>query len=178
LSQPLLEADHDSLDELLDSLRAALASGDVRVAHELLDRFWARLAVHIRAEHLLLFPTILAAPKELFTGRDGAPTRDEATATVKRLREDHNFFMHELALAVITARGLLSNDSRTADAELDAVREMVEAVALSLAEHNKIEEEQLYNWSALLLSEEERADIAAGVRRELQNLPARIQGQD
>jgi hypothetical protein len=58
----LLASDHDELDELLDKLFASFdASGSVEQIYQKLDLFWARLAVHIRAEHLHLFPLILGA---------------------------------------------------------------------------------------------------------------------
>ncbi len=40
-------------------LKSALHAGDVEASHTGLDLFWARLAVHIRAEHLQLFPAII-----------------------------------------------------------------------------------------------------------------------
>lgn len=51
-----LADDHGALDEVLSQLWKALDTGDVLVSHDKLDLFWARLAVHIRAEHLHLFP--------------------------------------------------------------------------------------------------------------------------
>ena len=66
-------------------------------AFELLDLFWARLAIHIRAENLHLFPALANAPASRFTGKGGLPTRDEAHNVLLQLRSDHDFFMKELA---------------------------------------------------------------------------------
>jgi hypothetical protein len=65
------------------------------------------LVVHIRAEHLQLFPALLAASD----GRqhvevDDAPAPGVKHMAVERLREDHDFFMRELAGAVNAAREL------------------------------------------------------------------------
>jgi hypothetical protein len=54
-----LTADHLSLDKLLQQLHLALANNDLEESRTKLDLFWARLAVHIRAEHLHLFPMVL-----------------------------------------------------------------------------------------------------------------------
>src|SRR6185503_15306411 len=93
----LLETDHESLAQLLAELDAELAKPNSVRAFELLDLFWARLAVHIRAEHLHLFPAIANATASLFTGRGGLPTFQEAQYLLLQLRSDHDFFMKELA---------------------------------------------------------------------------------
>lgn len=56
-----LARDHGELDLLFAELRVAFEAGDIREIHLRLDLFWARLAVHIRAEHLQLFPAIVRA---------------------------------------------------------------------------------------------------------------------
>lgn len=56
-----LANDHVALDQLLKQLQAALNDGDVKACYARLDLFWAKLAVHIRAEHLHLFPRVLQA---------------------------------------------------------------------------------------------------------------------
>src|SRR2546421_4090324 len=94
----LLAGDHAELDELLRALDDALAGGDAAAAFARLDLFWARLAMHIRAENLHLFPTILAAladESEKFERLTSALS--EARANIAQLRVDHDFFMHELA---------------------------------------------------------------------------------
>lgn len=56
-----LASDHAELDELLGELFAAFEAGEIELIYRTLDLFWARLAMHIRAEHLHLFPAILGA---------------------------------------------------------------------------------------------------------------------
>ena len=96
----LMAADHATLDKLMDSLLAALDEGDRALSFERLDLLWACLAVHIRAEHLCLFPAILETPQSKLTGSRGAPQYDEARNALDLLRHDHDFFMRELATAV------------------------------------------------------------------------------
>ena len=60
-AEGLLAEDHEALDKALSALLAALDEGDSATAFARLDLFWARLAMHIRAEHLQLFPAILRA---------------------------------------------------------------------------------------------------------------------
>ena len=57
----LLAHDHSELDALLAAAFSALAAGPVERGFEAVDVFWARLAMHIRAEHLHLFPAVLGA---------------------------------------------------------------------------------------------------------------------
>lgn len=110
-----LARDHASLDRLLDELRAALDAGDITRSHERLDLFWARLAVHIRAEHLQLFPAVLNALTENKES-DVSKTSflSQAQHTIDELRRDHDFFMHELSRAIIVMRELLTTKRRLA----------------------------------------------------------------
>jgi hypothetical protein len=75
--ESVLEDDHESLGQLLTELDADLAKPNIARAFELLDLFWARLAVHIRAENLHLFPALASAPASRFTGKGGLPTSEE-----------------------------------------------------------------------------------------------------
>jgi hypothetical protein len=177
MGQALLEEDHEAVGKLLDELRAGLRSAiDPQTAYGLLDRVWARLAVHIRAEHLCLFPAVLAARRGVFDGQGDVPSQAEAESAVERLRADHDFFMRELAAAVNTLRGLLSGrGSHDVKAEMEGVRRAVEAVAARLEEHNALEEEQVYRWTRYLPPGEE-AQLAVGIGRELTNHPPRFNG--
>ena len=94
-----LAHDHAELGNLLGEVNAALDAKVIARSHASLDRFWARLAVHIRAEHLRLFPAVLDA---LSGSRENIPSADEALNAIEELRRDHDFFMHELSVA--TAR--------------------------------------------------------------------------
>jgi len=72
-SQRLVD-DHIALDEVLKQLKEMLTGGDIEASHARLDLFWARLAVHIRAEHLHLFPVVLNRLSDITAGAAGAPT--------------------------------------------------------------------------------------------------------
>jgi hypothetical protein len=100
----LLADDHSELGELIDDLLAGLDEENKALSFERLDLLWVRLAVHIRAEHLCLFPSILDAPRANFTGTGSTPWYEEAQRAIDVLRHDHDFFMHELSTAVNTMR--------------------------------------------------------------------------
>jgi len=119
-----LSDDHHSVSEVLEQLLAALENKDVQTSHSRLDLLWARLAVHIRAEHLHLFPTVLNRLTET-TDDPAVPGLSEAQSIVENLRADHDFFMHELARAI----GLLRELRKTNDeAKWDVVGEIVREV--------------------------------------------------
>ena len=173
----LLERDHEELDGVLGELFLALDRGDKDKSFARLDLLWARLAVHIRAEHLCLFPAIIGAPPALFTGSGGAPRLEEAQSAIAVLRSDHDFFMHELAKAINLMRAM--KDIPDADAiveSLEEVRSIVLSVKTRLSAHNQLEEKQVYGWIDVLLDEAERSALDARMRRELENLPSRFTG--
>ncbi len=176
----LLGHDHRDLGESLSELFAALNAGDVEKSHARLDRFWARLAMHIRAEHLHLFPTILRTIEEHPPGADGdAPSMATAHSVIAQLRHDHDFFMHELAEAIKALRALRANpDARNISRQLEDLRERVAALSRRLEAHNELEEKQVYRWTDALLAPAESADLAARVREELDNLPPRFTDAD
>jgi iron-sulfur cluster repair protein YtfE (RIC family) len=160
--------DHAELGNLLNQLEAALRANDVEQTHSTLDLFWARLAMHIRAEHLHLFPTVSRAA----TGNALPPGEPENT--IAQLREDHDFFMHELAQAVAITRSLLTNAEGNIAPQLEEVNKKIAAVSTRLVNHNHIEETGIYRWCSTLLSDAERAELASQVQRELANLPPRF----
>jgi hypothetical protein len=172
----LLVHDHAEVGALLSELARAFERG--AGAGEILTRLdyvWARLAVHIRAEHLHLFPALLGASER--RGDDaaaGTPTPEEVRAAVERLREDHDFFMRELAGAVNAARALAAADDHETRTQLRHLESKVRAVAERLEEHNRLEEGQVYLWPGALLSDEGRAALQAGMAREVENLPPRF----
>ncbi|HEY0078732.1 MAG TPA: hemerythrin domain-containing protein [Pyrinomonadaceae bacterium] len=170
-----LASDHAEVDALFRDLWREFDGGDARGVFEKLDYLWARLAVHIRAEHLHLFPALLAASESSQHGEaDDAPGAGEVQTTVERLREDHDFFMRELAGAVNAAREPASQDSAPERERLLQIRARALAVAERLAEHNRIEEQQVYLWPRALLAGAELDTLRAGVRREIENLPPRF----
>lgn len=167
--------DHAQLGELLEQLIGALEANDVARSHASLDLFWARLAMHIRAEHLHLFPAILHALSQSRNVDTGdAPSPTEAQSTIERLREDHDFFMRELSQAIGITRKLLANaEGAVADQLLD-VRKRIGAIYVRLVKHNEIEEKGIYLWARNLLIEADQAELAAGVQKELENTPPRF----
>jgi hemerythrin superfamily protein len=150
--QRLLD-DHDAVSEVLKQLLTALDNKDVQASYSKLDLLWARLAVHIRAEHLHLFPAVMNRVTE-------------AQPVVEQLRADHDFFMRELARAV----GVL----REFPEQLANVGDTVREVESRLATHNEVEENQIYQWASTILTEPEQTDLAARINAELENRPPRF----
>jgi hypothetical protein len=173
-AESLLEDDHESLDLLLTELDAELAKTDSQSrAFELLDLFWARLAVHIRAENLHLFPALANAAPALFTGEGSLPTSDEAKDLLERLRSDHEFFMKELALMIKAMREIAGNQLARLE-EMQELRGRMTIIKNRLETHNRLEEEQVYTWPSLLFDERTIAALRDGLRHELENLPPRF----
>ena len=55
----LLTSDHAEIEEIENLLFAAFETGVAEQVFGKPDIFWTRLAMHIRAEHLHLFPAIM-----------------------------------------------------------------------------------------------------------------------
>lgn len=162
LSEQLID-DHVALDTVLKQLQTALQRQEVETAHAKLDLFWARLAVHIRAEHLHLFPAVL--------GSSG----NEAQTVVAQLRSDHEFFMHELGHAVERMRKLLTiSEQRLIQEELNDIENTVLRIEQRLVTHNQIEENQVYRWATTLLNSEEQSKLKERIMTELRNRPSRF----
>ena len=130
---------------------------------------WARLAVHIRAEHLCLFPSILNAPRTNFTVISGAPDHQEAQRAIDQLRLDHDFFMHELGTAVNTMR----KQENASDQFQDVVCSVIK-IQSRLDKHNQLEEKHVYEWVNVLLGDAERSALADRIRHELEKIPRRF----
>src|SRR5215213_1685181 len=162
-----LAGDHVALAQLLTQLHAALNNGDVDACYASLDLFWAKLAVHIRAEHLHLFPSVLKGVT--------AAGEDETQSAIERLRADHDFFMHELAKAVETIR-MLSNvaEQPVIDQGLDTVRRAISEIELKLADHNRIEENHVYQLAGIVLNSAEQEELARRINSELEKRPPRF----
>jgi hypothetical protein len=173
----LLVGDHAEVDALFHDLSSVFDCGDARAVFERLDYLWARLAVHIRAEHLHLFPALLAASERRRNEEpNDAPALVEVRAAVEHLREDHDFFMRELAGAVSAAREMAAQEGTPDSERLMQLRGKTFAVAERLVEHNRIEEGQVYLWPEALLSAAELDALGAGMKREIENLPPRFAG--
>lgn len=175
-SQPSqrLAHDHAELNELLKQLQQALAGGKLEASHASLDLFWARLAVHIRAEHLHLFPAVIHRLAET-ANQILEPSLSEAQSTVDLLRADHDFFMHGLARAIGSLRDMLSQKNSEAVAlDLTAVRDAVFEIEKRLVAHNEIEETQVYRWATCLFDEQEQLELSIRINAELAHPPARF----
>src|ERR1044072_5042640 len=92
----ILVNDHAEVDALLRGLWDAFEDGEAEEVLAKLDYLWARLAVHIRAEHLHLFPALLAAAGS-GPGRPGAPASGEGRESVERPRGGDDFLMRGTA---------------------------------------------------------------------------------
>jgi hemerythrin-like domain-containing protein len=156
--EDLLGGDHSELDKLLDSVLVSLEAGNATIAHRRLDLFWARLAMHIRAEHLHLFPAL-----------DGASA--DVEAQLEALRADHNFFMRELVDAI----KMMRNASTAGDATtLKVVADRMHILKERLARHNAIEETEIYMLPDKVLRTDVCERMARSMRAELENLPPRF----
>ena len=162
--EALLLDDHGQIDDLLKDAFGAVDAGAYGAAFDKLDLFWAHLAMHIRAEHLHLFPSILSRCGE------GATTLN-AHEILELLRDDHNFFMHELARAIKSLRAAGDEDAAstwgTVRAQLIHLRER-------LTEHNRIEETHVYPLLGALMDGVESDHLAGLLKKELDNLPPRF----
>ena len=96
-----LADDHSEIDVLLEEFFDTLRFADVELMYKSLDFFWARLAMHIRAEHLHLFPAITnAIETQAAENNSPVPSLTEALNAINALQSDHNFFMRELLSAI------------------------------------------------------------------------------
>lgn len=170
----LLASDHAEVDALFSQALSALEEGAVALSFHRLDFLWARLAVHIRAEHLSLFPAILQSGS-LASGAEHSPSVEEAQRVISELRADHDFFMRELAGIINLMRPHALNPGDPLRPEQAAtVRQVIEAVRSRLKSHNRLEEEKLYGWPALLLSSEANRSLVDELKRQIENLPPRF----
>jgi hemerythrin superfamily protein len=168
----VLADDHSEIDSLIEDLLSVLDEGDKSKAFARLDLLWARLAVHIRAEHLCLFPSILHAN---FSTRSGGPPYHEARSAIDQLRLDHEFFMRELGTTVNCMRKQQdASDNELVSKQFREVRRSVVEIQTRLARHNEQEENHVYKWVNFLLDETERSALMARMRRQLENSPPRF----
>jgi hypothetical protein len=173
-----LAHDHAELDKLLGALRFALDGGEPKQIHRLLDLFWTRLAVHIRAEHLGLFPAITRVLEGRPETGSETPSLTDAQRLIAELRADHDFFMKQLASAIALVRSSLTADQSFRAAELPKVKARIAAVADRLVVHNKLEEQRIYLWVGTLLNHQEQSDLSARLQKELNTIPPRFVQSD
>jgi hypothetical protein len=167
--------DHVALDRMLKELKAALARRDVIAGHAKLDLFWARLAVHIRAEHLHLFPAVLSHLETVKSECACAPDLSAAQTLIARLVADHDYFMHGLALLMKTMRELLKvSEAAIINERVSYVSQMVVEIEQRLIDHNALEEDQLYRWVTTMLSSTDQDKLARQIMGELEKRPPRF----
>ncbi|HKE59302.1 MAG TPA: hemerythrin domain-containing protein [Pyrinomonadaceae bacterium] len=167
----LLQEDHASLGHLLVELDGELLKANLSRAFELLDLFWARLAIHIRGENLHLFPALAAI--SVNQSDNDLPTSQEIKDVLTMLRSDHNFFMKELARAIQDMRTMMGQNSARKE-ELEDLRRQLQVLKRRLDRHNHLEEERVYVWPSLLFDDQALANLADQLQHELHNLPQRF----
>ena len=170
-----LISDHLELDSLLQKLFAAFDDGDAAEIFQKLDFFWARLAIHIRAEHLHLFPAILRSAQESEKKSSSGliPTFADVENSIRTLQDDHNFFMIELGEIVKQLSDLRENKQPDNNEKLSALREKIQAVYERLKKHNEVEESQVYFWTEIL-PPAEIPDLQSKIQKEIEHLPPRF----
>jgi hypothetical protein len=165
--EKVLEFDHVELDGLLDLVFSAIEAADGNETYRTLDLFWARLAMHIRAEHVRLFPAVRELAEK--SGGDLASVPN----LLQDLRHDHDFFMRELARAIKAMRLVFyfGNESET----FATLRQILEHVKERLEVHNSIEEEKIYTLTtAPFFDLGELVELESKIRKELENYPQRF----
>lgn len=170
-----LSDDHSELDALLDKVFAALDDENIETIYKTLDFFWARLAMHIRAEHLHLFPAILKVVETQAAKNNRAPSIAEAQKAIDELQNDHNFFMRELLAMIKLLREWRETETDAVFSEqFTDLRVKMVLVKSRLETHNHQEETEVYKWLDLLLSSAERDALDERMKREITNLPPRF----
>lgn len=173
IMEDLLTADHLELDTLFEQLFSALDKGDVAEIHQHLDFFWARLAIHIRAENLHLFPFILRAARN--HRKAEMPTLEVVEHTILTLDNDHSFFMRELGAAVKEVFEMRQNIAQNTAKKISQLREKFTELRRRLQIHNALEESYAYRW-AETFNPAEIDVLEPKIQRELENLPPRFKG--
>jgi hemerythrin superfamily protein len=179
LAQPSqkLADDHLRLDSLLGDVKSALANENLPLALTQVDLFWAQLAVHIRAEHLCLFPAVINAVKNFDPDAPDVPTRLEINKSIARLRADHDFFMKELSTVVQELRVVSDEQRGVSKPIVQSIHETLTAVERRLMDHNAREETEVYRWISKLLPPETTTELERAVTAQLESLPSRFIGK-
>lgn len=171
--EDLLGSDHAELDSLLLQTFEALEAGDVPSAYHKLDLFWARLAMHIRGEHLHLFPALLELSRNPGTANLSGENIAGIQELVEELHNDHDFFMRQLLSAIKTMRAAQNRTADNIDGNLQECRELLRAVRDRLAAHNAIEEREAYPMAARFLISQDQKQLVEQLAKEITNLPPR-----
>jgi len=174
ITERLLASDHAALDYAFDAVIQAIDGNNAAESFARLDLLWARLGMHIRAEHLCLFPAILNALSDEGARQIASLDSDSAREIIEKLRGDHDYFMHEMARTIKLLRKVQAADDEDSNEWQDTARQSMIAIRHCLESHNAIEEERVYRWASMLLRGEDQLNLASCVRKELGNLPPRF----
>ncbi|MEO5859937.1 MAG: hemerythrin domain-containing protein [Pyrinomonadaceae bacterium] len=167
----LLTHDHSEIDTMVDNVVGMFSSGEPGPIYQAIDLIWARLAIHIRAEHLHLFPTLTDASRFL-----NATEAHSIENRIEELRKDHNFFMREMIGTIKTMRQIVANPDSSELSRLGDVKQRIGGLRRRLIMHNGKEESEIYPLADRLLSPEAAAMLRTKMRSELDNLPPRLVG--
>ncbi|MEP7076459.1 MAG: hemerythrin domain-containing protein [Acidobacteriota bacterium] len=165
----LLTHDHSEIDALVGKIAGLFSLGKPKPILEAIDLFWDHLAVHIRAEHLYLFPAL--------TEESSLLKAAEAAAILNRiedLHEDHNFFMREVIGAIKTMRRIVMDSDSDELSRLVEAKERIESVHRRLIVHNVKEESEIYPLVDRLVAPDAAIMLRTKMKRELDNLPPRF----
>ena len=168
----LLVHDHSKLDEILEQLFDALGRGDRRQTFLKLDHFWAGLAVHIRAEHLVLFRALLQSSGNSKSKGGVADVVSRLPDNIYTLRHDHDFFVKEIGKDVNLLR--VDEKEKRKNVDLGEIHKDLVIIAGRLEVHNALEEADVYPLAQALFTAKEVADLEVSMSRELAKLPPRF----
>ena len=174
----ILSNDHLELGALLLELLNSLDEANADEAYARLDTLWARLAVHIRAENVQVFPDILRAlDAQRAAGRQDVEQSALLRASIERLRSDHDVFMSELKDAVKAVRKVIDDrDGKQASVVLRSLLHRLGTLERAFENHNR-EEDSVYPMAASVLDSAVMDDLMNRVRRELAALPPRLRDE-
>lgn len=174
----ILTNDHVELGALLLELLNSLDEANADEAYARLDTLWARLAVHIRAENVQVFPDILRTlDAQRAAGRQDVEQSAMLRASIERLRSDHDVFMSELKDAVKAVRKVIDDrDGKQASVVLRSLLHRLGTLERAFENHNR-EEDSVYPMAASVLDSAEMDDLMNRVRRELAALPPRLRDE-
>jgi hypothetical protein len=171
--EKLLVTDHSELDLLLQRTFEAMESGDAELTYRKLDLFWARLAMHIRSEHLHLFPALLKLSHNPGAAGLSAEESIRIQELIELLHDDHDYFMRQLLAVIKTMRAAQGPLDDETEGNWRECRSSLETVRDRLAVHNTIEELEAYPMAARLLSIRDQKELAERLSNEITNLPPR-----
>ncbi len=170
-TKDILSADHEELGRLLDRAFMSLERADGPNALASIDLFWARLAMHIRAEHLHLFPVLLRSNYSTENEqKDDNSSPNSVTNIIEQLRSDHNWFMNELASLIKQMRLFVFSERSDAIAAIDRLETFRERLTI----HDEIEEAEVYPLVEQILEPAEVLALNMRIKKELEKFPLRF----